>query len=84
MALVEEAADVGAFVSVKRLDAGSRKAHDDKVIGDVGEIEVEVETGVLEAGLLTAHDAACDGGHLVRGRKEVTSGVYGYAVQRSR
>ncbi len=52
MALVEEATHVGALVAVERRDARRGEAHDDEMIGDVGEVEVEVEDRVLEASLL--------------------------------
>ena len=38
MAFVEEAADIGTLVAVERLDAGSGEAHDDEMVGDVGEV----------------------------------------------
>lgn len=61
--LVQELLGIRAFVAVEPFHTGGGVAHDDELVGDVGEVEVGGRGGVYEAGFVPGDNFADVGCH---------------------
>lgn len=52
MSTFQEASDLVPRVPIKRSDSVGGVSHDDQVLGDVNQVEIHLEIGVLEARFL--------------------------------